>query len=261
MTAEILVALDGSPRSRAALPVAIALARATGLRLTLLRVLGLPAIAGDTSPVGGGSVVAEAREQIRREAADDLATLAERIGAEAGVAAEPVFVAGVDAAAVVRAHAISRGARVVVLTTRGAGGAPALGRTADRVLRESQVPVLLVPASGEGDAPTPLAAAAIARVMLPLDGTPSADRIIDHVRGLFGPREVAYTLLDVVVTTRGDDVVDVVDVIVDHAAASGADLIAMLARGLTTAGVVRASRVPVLVVPDVASGVSLPHPP
>jgi nucleotide-binding universal stress UspA family protein len=293
---ELLIPLDGSPEARAALRTGVALARAAGARVHLLRVTVSPEVAGSGLGAARDPVAAQAEVQVRADAADDLARLAVRMGADAGVRTVAVLDTAPDAAAAILAHARARRAAAIVLATRGAGGAVAVGRTADRVLRESDVPVLLVPPAATGRRDESLADTRVARVVVPLDGTAFTARVLDVVCPLV--RAAAYTLVEVrapradvawdeltagwawdppgiarlrveaerLHRTEGVDAEavvltdrDVPGAVAAFARERGADLVAMVTRGpraepaaavgRVTAGVVRASTLPVLVVP------------
>ncbi|MGE5412752.1 MAG: universal stress protein [Syntrophomonadaceae bacterium] len=137
-----LVATDFSPKSRAALAAARALARRTGAELTLVH-------ARPASDVR--AAVAEERGDLLRGKAGALkARLADHYARRLGRLARPgertLVVSGVPELAICREA--TRGYELVVMGTRGRGSVSSLflGSVAQRVLARSPVPVLVVPA-------------------------------------------------------------------------------------------------------------------
>lgn len=136
----IVVGVDGSRNAAHALDWAIALARASGARVTAVHALGL------LDRLGNQRVTtADHREQITDEfrrvwcaALDD-----------AGVADERLVGDG-PPADVVLATATDHAADLIVVGERGigAGAAAELGSTSRRVLESAAVPVLVVPLPG-----------------------------------------------------------------------------------------------------------------
>lgn len=140
----VLVPLDGGAAATAALPVARAMAELEGASLRV--------------------VFAADRALPAKEIASRLRAAESLLGGAAliGMAGDP-------ADALVRVATETRETTLIVLSTGGAiGGAASPGQLASSVLRASRCPVLLVsPERG-------LAPWSPRRVLLPLDGTPSA---------------------------------------------------------------------------------------
>lgn len=132
----ILVPLDGSALSQAALPVAAWLARRMRARVTLLRIVSAPR--GETTSGPEGSSVEQSLEQ----AASRLAGLA--VQRQTDAALDP---ADSILAAVRREHA-----DLVVMATHSRAGLSELthGSVAARVVRSGIVPVTLVHPSAAG---------------------------------------------------------------------------------------------------------------
>ena len=139
---KILVPLDGSDASLEALGLAVPMVPPDG-NLTLFR--AVPSIwsrsvfRGPRVPEGAGSV-----EEWVPRAREALEELAEPLRAQ-GISVE-VAAAGVDEAAEgILRMAEGRGMDLVVMSTRGRGGAArhVLGSVADKVIRASNVPVLV----------------------------------------------------------------------------------------------------------------------
>lgn len=134
----VLVPLDGSPLAELALPHAALLAKRLPSRLLLLRV---------NPEIGGGLDPYTMRRLAEEDGAVARAYLAEqqRKLAEIGVGAEGVVRVGEPVSAisdVIR----ERGVAFVVMTTHGRSGLQRafFGSVADRLLRESPVPVMVV---------------------------------------------------------------------------------------------------------------------
>ncbi|SRR5581483_3871813 len=148
MYAHILVPLDGSEMSEAALPHAEGLALKLGSRVLLLRVANLPAtLIGEVAPMGGPmppELIEDAIQAETDEARDYLTKVAQRFK-DAGLQAEWEVVEGDPGRAIIdTAH--QREADLIVMATHGRSGIQrlVLGSVADRVLRESHLPLLLV---------------------------------------------------------------------------------------------------------------------
>ncbi len=148
MSTPVIVPLDGSPTAEGALSCAAAIARRTGAPVELVRVA--TSEFGDNplwSVQGSDPELDLAR---RRElAAGYLTAVAERVAArEEGVSVRTIVLdAPVERALV--AHARRTGG-LVVMAMRGYGtsGLGGLGPVADRVVRWSGLPVILVPPEG-----------------------------------------------------------------------------------------------------------------
>jgi len=134
----ILVPLDGSAVAEAALAPAVELAREASATLILMR-----AAEPRTLPLGDPI---EDPHEVMREAREYLAATRARLMG-AGVHSIDVSVwSGPPAEAIVRA-AQSRNADLIVMSSHGRTGLArlAVGRTFERVLRTTTVPILLIP--------------------------------------------------------------------------------------------------------------------
>jgi len=140
----ILVALDGTPESERVMEPALALARLYGASLHLVRVAPFPR--AYSSPYIPHAVqinqdVVNAAEAAARRYLDDAR---ERLVPE-GVEADVAVVVTAQAARGILAEAAESGADLLALATHhGAIRRFALGSTADKVVRASAKPVLLV---------------------------------------------------------------------------------------------------------------------
>ena len=192
MYTSILVALDGSAFAERALPVAIALARRSDARLSLVHVdepHAWPPVALPTDP----RLETEPWSGIHRA----LDALADRIRAQHGIQTAVTCLEGSAARALAR-HVASSDAELLVMATHGSGGLSRawLGSVADHMVRHSAVPVLLVRPGATGAARgEPL----FRRILVPLDGSSLAERALEHAVSLALPGATAFTLLQVVV--------------------------------------------------------------
>jgi len=183
--ARILVPLDGSLVSEQAVSCAADIARRTGADLRLVHVEG--------ETLHESLPVSYPKDLLNQS----LLT---------GVSVEARVLSGVPADAVL-GEAGAFDASLLVLTSRGRGGVnrAVLGSVADRVIRRSEVPVLLVrPATpaddddrstGKPTAESLRGSGNFNRVLIPLDGSESAERVIPHVLAVAGTEDVHYVLM------------------------------------------------------------------
>jgi nucleotide-binding universal stress UspA family protein len=175
---QVLVPLDGSALSEAALQPAVALAAALDglVSVRLLRVISLPvahAFPGGLPPIE--EIEVTAREEVRRDADSYLATVAERLCALApageAITVERRVVFAADVAAAIGEIAEGRGAALhhsagapaalIAMATHGRGGLArwAMGSITERVLHGTTLPMLVVRpqavARGEAERATP----------------------------------------------------------------------------------------------------------
>ncbi|HEU4429984.1 MAG TPA: universal stress protein [Myxococcota bacterium] len=165
----VTICLDGSPPGERAVPHAVAIARALGAPLTLLRVLECePSSAAPADPLGW--------EFKRREARDYLERLAARFHSADAVVDSEVIEGGRAADEICR-WATSHQVDLTVATTHGEGGLSpwALSGTARKLLDRAPGSVLMVPASlPEGSPGVPR----YRRVLVPLDGSQAAETAV-----------------------------------------------------------------------------------
>ena len=146
----IILPLDGSPLAELAIPHASALANALGAGVHVLRVRSQPYYFPAAYPLAGaipspGSVEPEAGEYVER--------IAERLRTEGAVGAEAVLTEG-DAATIITEAAETAPHALVVMSTHGRSGIGrwVMGSVADKVVRQSGQPVLLIRAEEEAGA-------------------------------------------------------------------------------------------------------------
>ncbi|MGD9889734.1 MAG: universal stress protein [Dehalococcoidia bacterium] len=164
----VLVPLDGSLLSAAALPYAETIARATGAQLRLLAVV-------EHEPDGPRSQPAEVRAHLERARMEGMTHELHAIAAkyrERGLIAATEVVLG-DPVDEILAAADLKDVRMTVMATHGRGGFQRMmmGSVADKVMRLNAHPTLLV-RTDEQVVPEPVS---LVRVMVPLDGSSLAE--------------------------------------------------------------------------------------
>jgi len=148
----ILITLDGSPFSERAIESATALGRPFGSEYALLMVVEPPLPIADPSGFMVVPMMAGAEKQLREAATRYLEGHADRLRKDGLVVTiHPVEAAG--AAGTIIAQADTLKADLVVLASHGAGGFERLvvGSVADKVIRGSNHPTLVVRPSQAGD--------------------------------------------------------------------------------------------------------------
>ena len=189
----ILVPVDGSPFGEHALPLAINLAVRAGAELHIVHV---------HTPLKMS--YAEIRlydetleEQIKERQRAYLEGLRKKLTGISGLAVRTMLRQG-DMMGEVRDHLAEYGVGLIVMTThaRGALGRFWLGSVADRLVRESPMPVLL--AHPQSKAPDFREGVTLKHIMMPLDGSPFAEKILDPAVNLGRLVDADYTLLRVI---------------------------------------------------------------
>jgi nucleotide-binding universal stress UspA family protein/predicted transcriptional regulator len=197
MSRVLVVPLDGSERAEAALPWAVRLAQSQELSIALVRATPPSYL---VAPAMDGSMpylAPETYEELRLAQLDAAATyLAEahsRVAAE-GITVETISREG-DPANMILDVADELGAIAVVLATHGRGGVErfVLGSVAERIVAQATIPILLIRAP-EG---VPARPADLSRLLVPLDGSPLAERALDLAQAL-APVDATLTLARVV---------------------------------------------------------------
>jgi nucleotide-binding universal stress UspA family protein len=152
--APILIAYDGSPASRAAVDAAGALfAGAGAIVLTVWEpALAEMMIVPDATGMGSTMLpfdpsVARDMERASEQRAQGVAADGARLAGEAGLRAQPLAVEDVtDPSEAIVAAATERGARAIVVGSRGLGALKSklLGSTSKGVLQHASQPVVVV---------------------------------------------------------------------------------------------------------------------
>lgn len=187
----LLVPLDGSGFGESALWLAGAVAARTGRDLELVTV-NTPAAHSDISP----RLAAEIEATCGVRARTYLESQAEEVRHRFGIAVRTAVLDG-EVSSAVATHVRTSTPDLIVMSTHGRSGPSRffLGSVADRLLRELQCPFILVrPATGFARGELPDAA----RVLVPLDGSPLAESVIDQVAGLCRSDSVELRLLRIV---------------------------------------------------------------
>jgi nucleotide-binding universal stress UspA family protein len=147
----IMVPLDGSALARQALPLATALATASGAELLLMHAIAATIEAYPGFPSRGRPVpqLAEVLAALRDHATSELCAQADALRVR-DIAVKTVVVNG-HAAEVLVDEAARRGVDLIVMATHGYSGLKrwALGSVADKVLHATTTPLLLVRAQPE----------------------------------------------------------------------------------------------------------------
>lgn len=198
MYRNILVPVDGSPFGETALPLALSLARRAGAILHLVHVMPpIGTIYSEAPLYIDSSLERELFEHQRERNQAYLDRLARKLGALAPVVVKPALLAG-DIPLLVRNHAAEIGADVVVMTThaRGPLGRFWLGSVADDLVRKLPMPLLLV---RPGETVTSFEPEPILRhILIPLDGEPLAEQILERAIELGALMKADFTLLRVI---------------------------------------------------------------
>lgn len=200
MYQRILVPLDGSTLSEAALRMALPLAHRQGTTVEIVHVHELPHVVG-LAPMFDMQLDAEVRDAMRSE----QRALARRLSQESGVSVSSVFLEG-DALSALVEYAERTGPDLVVMTSHGRSGLSRfwLGSVTDEIARKLRIPVLVMRGEAAGDAKHGSDSSAVdapmfPRVLVPLDGSANAEAIFPSISAIVMPDEVTVALLRVVV--------------------------------------------------------------
>lgn len=197
MFTHIMVPLDGSELAERALPTAERLAAATGATLHLVRVVDLPQTLKAVPPPVylPDNLFDEIMAWETNTATTYLAAVRERVAREAHVTAQAQQLSG-DTAASLLDYELAAGIDLVVLCSRGHSGLTrfALGSIAERLLRHSPVPILLVRVVD--------ALVTLDHALVPLDGSERAEEALTVCAHLAHDVDLvrAVTLLRVIET-------------------------------------------------------------
>ncbi len=178
MFKRILVPLDGTSQSNAALPLARTLARATGAEITLLRVLPESVLPDD------GTASGAAKHQLERVASE---LVDDRVSVDCVVRKGEVAPQILE-----QVHA--QAADLIVMRTHGRVGLEraVLGSVTQRVLAASQVPVLLMRPGGR-------CISHLHTLLVPIDGSPGGAVALGTAVGLARTTGASLELLEVAV--------------------------------------------------------------
>lgn len=194
-TSTILVTVDGSDKDERALAVAAALAELADANIRVVQVFQTPI---DTlAPRAAALGVVDAAHTVRADIVETLRQGAEHLGGLTRGKITSDVIDGVDVAATLLKDLETRDAAFVVMATRAAGamGRAIQGSVADRLVRESPRPVLLVPPRASYMSGKQVT---LRRVLVPLDGSSASLRVIPTLLDLPHADKLEFVLLQVV---------------------------------------------------------------
>ncbi len=142
MYKRILIATDGSDKSKKAAEEGIELAKALGAQVLALNVVNEVVIASAVRQLGSDRKEVEDKLQVAgQKAVDDIKAM----GAKAGVSVDPIVRIGAPANMVIDAAAAEK-ADLIIMGSHGESGASKLliGSVVQKVLYWSTIPVLVV---------------------------------------------------------------------------------------------------------------------
>jgi nucleotide-binding universal stress UspA family protein len=194
MLRHILVPLDGSRFGEQAIPLAVEIARTSRATVELVHVHDVFAVSSTLGVAAAGApastpLVMPAAEVVRaaRSASEAyVRTIERQFGVGAPVSLSATLLEGNAAAALAR-HA-NAAADLVIMTTHGRGGLARfwLGSVADGVVREATVPILLLKPSDSANGIAVGRGGRLKAVLVPLDGSPLAERVLEPVIDVVG---------------------------------------------------------------------------
>ncbi|MBN1667877.1 MAG: universal stress protein [Anaerolineales bacterium] len=140
----ILIALDGSINSEKSLPIGRALAEAFDSELILLIVPAVPEVENYRA---APDVVETIRAKTEANMSKFLNAVSESLRAD-GITVRPVVTGSIPTSAIV-SYSAEQGVDLILITSRGRGGLDYLmmGSVAQRVVQNTQLPVLITPVS------------------------------------------------------------------------------------------------------------------
>ena len=194
MARTILVPLDGTSFAERALPLAARLACSTDAVLHLVRI-HVPHVQPPISLEG--SVSDPQQDALRWDAERTYLTRIRRGLAVVSVASARIAVLDGAVAEAVADYAAVNQIELIVMSTHGRRGLGRawLGSVGDALLRRSPAPVLLVRPADDREIAAPEGPP---RILVPLDGSPLAEEILEHALVLGRSLGARYSLLFVV---------------------------------------------------------------
>ncbi|MFQ5536792.1 MAG: universal stress protein [Gemmatimonadota bacterium] len=197
----LLVPLDGSEFSERSLGLATQIAKASGAQLHLVHVHVGHApdhFLSNTQFHYEGLDLGEYDERHRQEEVAYLKKVAERV-AEEGVRVDTHLLEAPVTASII-SYAGKVGADLIVITTHGHTGVSRmwLGSVADGLVRQTHLPILVIHPAGESHVPAPTGE--IEHILVPLDGSRLAEKILGPATTLARATGASLTLLHVVST-------------------------------------------------------------
>jgi nucleotide-binding universal stress UspA family protein len=186
----IMVPLDGSTLAEQAIPTAVAIAERAGSKLKLLLVHGPLPLVDD------GATYTELELAMEKADRDYLNSVAGRLRERLGPALSCAVVKGPVTKTLAR-YTRELGTDLVVMTTHGRGGIRRawLGSVADELIRTAEVPILIV---RPNEAESTHAFAPPTEILVPLDGSPLAEAVLEPVAALARLWDAEVSLVQVV---------------------------------------------------------------
>jgi nucleotide-binding universal stress UspA family protein len=190
----ILVPLDGSPFAEQAVPLASRIAQRAGSKLRLALVHQLPPAPVD---MAGARLFTSIELATRRSERGYLRGVQAKLRAGGTRLSSAVTLTGAAGPALAQ-YVRDLGIDLVVMATHGRGGIRRawLGSVADHLIRDLEIPVLLVrPVEG---GPAPDRPPGMGQILVPLDGSALAEEALDAAAALARIWDTELTLLQVV---------------------------------------------------------------
>lgn len=198
MANHILVPLDGSAFAEQALAAAADIARRSGAALELATAYcsQMPAWRTSGAPMHDPRMDQELVGRLKAY----LEQTASRVSSELEVPTTGVLLQGAAGEALVK-HISERAPALVVLTTHGRGGLSRvwLGSVAEELIRQVDAPMLILRPTESEPAPR----FRPRTILVPLDGSERAERMIENAARLSGSDGVRFRLLRVVAPPLG----------------------------------------------------------
>jgi nucleotide-binding universal stress UspA family protein len=196
----VLVPLDGSVFAEQALPLAVSLARPTGAPLRLLRVVPPLADYLFWPPLRSDPLDHELREMHRAEAQGYLDSVVHRLKGAGPVTCDVVEDVMEEEEGIcesIIADVTRTGADLIVVSSHGRGVMARfwLGSIADRLVRTAPVPVIVVRPPEHPHAPDLGRPVILKHLLLALDGTAMAERVVEPAVAIGKAAGADYTLV------------------------------------------------------------------
>lgn len=188
----VMVPLDGSPFGEHALPLALAVARRAKAELQLVQV-HVPLLYLDSATAFEATLDEKARAQEQAY----LDGVAKRVAEASSVPVKPILLSG-PVTETLQEHISAGDISLIVMTTHGRGPLSRfwLGSVADDLVRRTPRPLLLVrPRDGIPDLSREQV---LQHMLIPLDGSPLAEKILEPALALGKLMEADFTLLRVI---------------------------------------------------------------
>jgi nucleotide-binding universal stress UspA family protein len=186
MFERILVPLDGSPRAEAILTQLDRILSREDSEIVLFRAY---TVIHEAWPGVSPPSAAEEREAAEKYLHGIALNLSRQ-----GVKVHTRVAEGMPAPSILE-HADSEGATMIAMSTHGRSGVPrwVMGSVAEKVARASRVPVLLARSFRQGGTATAAGAAALRKILVPTDGSPTAMSVVgpaEKLAQLYGSKVV-----------------------------------------------------------------------